>query len=218
MPEASTAAALRRSGVADLVRATRLIAVLRRVEPQARLLDLVDDLAADGVRIFEVTFDAPTAADDLVACRARLATVGRRDAVVGAGTVVTTAALEEAAAAGAAFVVGPTLDAGIVERAVGLGMPVIPGAYTPTEIDLAWRTGATFVKVFPASSLGPAHVRELRGPFPGIEMIATGGVDVTNARAFLDAGCVAVGMGGALVRADAAERRALVASVAPVAA
>jgi 2-dehydro-3-deoxyphosphogluconate aldolase/(4S)-4-hydroxy-2-oxoglutarate aldolase len=71
--------------------------------------------------------------------------------------------------------------------------------------------------VFPASSLGPAHVREIHGPFPDIEMIATGGIDTHAARAFLEAGCVAVGVGGALVAADRAERRALVAatSVAP---
>jgi 2-dehydro-3-deoxyphosphogluconate aldolase / (4S)-4-hydroxy-2-oxoglutarate aldolase len=68
------------------------------------------------------------------------------------------------------------------------------------------------VKLFPASSLDPAHVRELRGPFPDIELIATGGVDAASARAFLEAGCVAVGVGGALVRADAAERKALVAA------
>jgi 2-dehydro-3-deoxyphosphogluconate aldolase/(4S)-4-hydroxy-2-oxoglutarate aldolase len=216
MPAATAVASLRRSDVADLVRAARVIAILRRVDPQARLLDLVEGLAADGVRLFEITFDAPTAADDLVACRARLDAAGWREAVVGAGTVRTIGALEEAAAAGAAFAVGPTLDVGVVEQAVGLGVPAIPGAYSPTEIDLAWRSGATFVKLFPASSLGPSHVREMRGPFPDIELIATGGIDATNARSFLEAGCVAVGVGGALVRAEPAERRALLASIVPV--
>jgi 2-dehydro-3-deoxyphosphogluconate aldolase/(4S)-4-hydroxy-2-oxoglutarate aldolase len=216
MPDARAVTALRRSPVADLVRATRVIAILRRVEPQARLLDLVEGLAADGVRLFEITFDAPAAADDLVACRTRLDAGGWRDAVVGAGTVRTPEALQEAVAAGAAFAVGPTLDLGLVERAVGLGVPVIPGAYSPTEIDLAWRRGATFVKLFPASSLGPTHVREMRGPFPDIELIATGGIDATNARSFLEAGCVAVGIGSAIVRAEPGERRALLASIARV--
>jgi 2-dehydro-3-deoxyphosphogluconate aldolase/(4S)-4-hydroxy-2-oxoglutarate aldolase len=95
-------------------------------------------------------------------------------------------------------------------------VPVIPGAYSPTEIDLAWRRGATFVKLFPASSLGPTHVREMRGPFPDIELIATGGIDATNARSFLEAGCVAVGIGSAIVRAEPGERRALLASIARV--
>ena len=218
MPEASAVAALRRSAVADLVRSTRLIAILRRIEPQARLVELVAGMAADGVRVFEVTFDAPTAASDLVASRERLAAERVSDAIVGAGTIRSIASLEAAVDAGAAFGVGPTLDIEIVERALGLGLPVIPGAYSPTEVDHAWRAGATFVKLFPASSTGRAHVRELRGPLPEIELIATGGVDATTAREFLEAGCVAVGMGGALVRAEAIERRAIVASLAPVAA
>ena len=206
------AAALRHSPVADLIRSRRLIAILRRIEPQARLLELVASLAADGVHIFEVTFDAPSAADDLVAVRGRLAEIGRGDAIVGAGTVRTLEALDGAAGARAAFIVGPTLDLAVVDGALERGLPVIPGAYSPTEIAQAWERGATFVKLFPASSLSPAHVRELHGPLPEIELIATGGVDAASARGFLDAGCVAIGVGGALVRADAAERRAIVAA------
>jgi 2-dehydro-3-deoxyphosphogluconate aldolase/(4S)-4-hydroxy-2-oxoglutarate aldolase len=205
-------AALRHSPVADLIRSRRLIAILRRIEPQARLLELVASLADDGVRAFEVTFDAPSAVDDLVAVRDRLAEMGRGDAIVGAGTVRTIEALEGAAEAGATFIVGPTLDPAVVDGSLERGVPFIPGAYSPTEIAQAWERGATFVKLFPASSLSPAHVRELRGPFPDIELIATGGIDGASARAFLDAGCVAVGVGSALVRADAAERRAIVAA------
>jgi 2-dehydro-3-deoxyphosphogluconate aldolase / (4S)-4-hydroxy-2-oxoglutarate aldolase len=213
MPDPRAVDALRASPVAGLIRSTRLIAILRRIEPQDRLLDLVDALAGDGVRVLEVTFDAPSAAQDLVATRRRLAATGRDDVVLGAGTIRTADALRAAVDAGAAFAVSPTLDLGLVEQSIALGLPVIPGAYSPTEIDLAWRGGATFVKVFPASSLGPAHVREMRGPFPDIEMIATGGIDASSAGAFLAAGCVAVGIGGALTKADANERRALVAVV-----
>jgi 2-dehydro-3-deoxyphosphogluconate aldolase / (4S)-4-hydroxy-2-oxoglutarate aldolase len=216
VPDPDAASALRRSPVADLIRARRLIAILRRIEPQERLLDLVTALADDGVRAFEVTFDAATAGADLAAVRDRLASTGHaEEVVVGAGTIVSTDRLAEAVGCGAAFVVGPTLDLGIVERALDLGMPVIPGAYSPTEIALAWDSGATFVKVFPASSLGASHVREMRGPLPGIEMIATGGVDGQSARSFLDAGCVAVGIGGALVSAGPQERRAIVEAVGP---
>ena len=121
--------------------------------------------------------------------------------------------LEAAHDLGAAFAVGPTLDRGLIARSVELDLPFVSGAYSPTEVEHAWRAGATFVKLFPASSLGPTHARELRGPFPEIECIATGGIDATNARAFLEAGCVAVGVGSALVRAERAERRALVAAV-----
>jgi len=205
--------ALRHSPVADCIRRHRLIAILRRVEPRGRLLDLVSELAADGVRVLEVTFDAATAADDLVAVRERLRSDGA-DAVVGAGTIVDRDRLEAAVGAGAAFLVTPTLDVAIVEAGLERGIPVVPGAYSPTEIALAWHSGATFVKVFPVSSLGPAHIRELRGPLPDIELIATGGVDATNASAYLDAGCVAVGAGGALVKADRAARQALIAAAA----
>ena len=214
VPDPDAAAALRRSPVAELIRARRLIAILRRIEPQERLLDLVATLVDDGVLAFEVTFDAPTASADLAAIRARLAASGHgEDAVAGAGTIVSHERLDDAVACGAAFVVAPTLDLGIVERSVGVGVPVIPGAYSPTEIALAWESGATFVKVFPASSLGPRHIREVRAPLPDIEMIATGGVDASSARSFLDAGCVAVGLGGALVSATTDERRAIVQAV-----
>jgi 2-dehydro-3-deoxyphosphogluconate aldolase/(4S)-4-hydroxy-2-oxoglutarate aldolase len=214
MTPESSADACRRSAIADHVRATRLIAVLRRIEPQARLLDLVEALADDGIRTFEVTFDGPTAPQDLRAVRALLDAIGRADAIVGAGTIRSLDALDAARDAGATLAVGPSLDVEVVRRSIALGLPCIPGAYSPTEVDAAWRAGATFVKLFPASSLGPSHVRELRGPFPEIQTVATGGIDAANARAFLDAGCVAVGVGGALVRATPDERRALVAAVA----
>lgn len=212
MPDAN-AVALRRSSVADLIRSTRLVAILRRIEPRARLLELVAAMATDGVRVFEITFDAPEAADDLRACRSILDDVGQRDAIVGAGTVRSPETMTAARAAGAAFAVSPNLDTGLVIRSLELGLPFVPGAYSPTEVDLAWQAGATFVKLFPASSLGPTHARELRGPFPEIEYIATGGIDAGNARAFLEAGCVAVGVGSAIARAEPAERRALVAAV-----
>ena len=78
---------------------------------------------------------------------------------------------------------------------------------------MTWASGATYVKLFPASALGPTFVRELRGPLPDVALIPTGGIDGQNAAAFLSAGAAAVGIGGALVRADAATRRALVRAV-----
>ena len=170
-------------------------------------------LADDGARIFEVTFDAPTAATDLVACREALARAHGDACLVGAGTIRTVTALDAACDAGAQFVVSPLLDPVIVEAALRRGVPVIPGAFTPTEIDAAWRAGATFVKLFPASSVGPGHVRELRGPMPEVELIPTGGIDGSSGPAFLAAGAVAVGIGGAIVNASPADRAAIVAAV-----
>ena len=204
---------LRDSEVAAAIRRQRLIVVLRRVAPTERLVELVLSLADAGARIFEVTFDAPTAATDLVACREALGGTRAGAGLVGAGTIRTAAALDAACDAGADFVVSPLLDRAIVEAALRRGVPVIPGAFTPTEIDAAWRAGATFVKLFPASSVGPGHVRELRGPMPEVELIPTGGIDGSSGPAFLAAGAVAVGIGSAIVNASPAERASILAAV-----
>jgi 2-dehydro-3-deoxyphosphogluconate aldolase/(4S)-4-hydroxy-2-oxoglutarate aldolase len=203
---------LRTSAVAEAIRRERLIVVLRRVAPRELLLNLVDELAAAGAAIFEITFDAPSAAADLRACRSALAEA-TPERLVGAGTVRTAAALDAAIDAGADFAVSPLLDPPLIARSVSRGVPFLPGALTPTEIDAAWRAGATFVKVFPASSVGPGHLRELRGPLGEIELVPTGGIDATSAGAFLTAGAVAVGIGGALVNGDAAGRRAILDAV-----
>ncbi len=208
------AAALRASPVAELIRAERLVVVLRRVSPRDRLLALVDELANAGARIFEITWDAPDAADDLAALRESLAARQPDDrCLVGAGTIRSVDAVEVAMEAGAAFGVAPVWDPAVVQAALELGLPFVPGAYTPTEVDAAWRAGATFVKLFPGSSLGPGHVRELRGPLPEVETIVTGGVDATNGPAFIAAGAVAVGVGGSLVNGTPDERRTLIAAI-----
>lgn len=200
-----------RGGVAaEAIRRHRLIAVLRRVEPREALLRLVDELADAGVRVFEITLDAPEGADDLAAVRSRLA---GRHCLVGAGTILRTEQLDAARAAGADFAVAPILDLELLRRAAEAGLPFVPGAMTPSEAATAWGAGATFVKLFPASAVGPSFVRELRGPLPHVQLIPTGGIDASNAGAFLDAGAVAVGIGGAITRATVEERRALVASV-----
>lgn len=209
MPE-SDGTALRESSVATAIRTHRLIAILRRVEPRAALLALVDDLVDDGIQLLEITFDAAGAADDLRAVRAHLAERGRAAVAVGAGTILGAAALDAAIEAGAAFAVSPITDPGLIEHSVGAGLPFLPGALSPTEVASAWAHGATFVKIFPAASVGPTHLRELHGPFRDIELIATGGVDGANARAFLDHGAVAVGIGSWLARASSTDRRALV--------
>lgn len=204
---------LRTGPGAALIRRQRLIVVLRRVEPCDQLLALVDELADAGARLFEVTLDVRAAADALRACSVRLAERSDGPFLLGAGTVRTSEQLRTAQRAGAEFAVSPTFDRNLVRLAIIAGLPFVPGAATPTEVEQAWRCGATFVKLFPASSLGPSFVRELRGPLPEVETIPTGGVDASNVRAFLNAGAVAVGIGSALIRATADRRRALVASV-----
>lgn len=205
-----SADALRAGSVAATIRAHRLVVVLRRIEPRQVLLDLVAELVEAGARIFEVTMDAPSAGDDLSAVRDRFedGTI-----LVGAGTVLARAQLDTARAAGADFAVSPLLDPSLVASAIDEGLPFVAGAFTPTEVARAWQSGATFVKLFPASAVGPSFVRELRGPMPEVELIPTGGVDAANAGDFLGAGAAAVGIGGAITRADATARHELVASV-----
>jgi 2-dehydro-3-deoxyphosphogluconate aldolase/(4S)-4-hydroxy-2-oxoglutarate aldolase len=118
---------------------------------------------------------------------------------VGAGTVLSLEAARRAIDAGATFIVMPHLDVEIVEWAARLDIPAFPGCATPTEILAAWRAGAAAVKAFPASSLGPGFVRELRGPFPDIPLLPTGGVTLESAPAFIAAGAIGVGMGGWLI-------------------
>jgi 2-dehydro-3-deoxyphosphogluconate aldolase / (4S)-4-hydroxy-2-oxoglutarate aldolase len=207
-----SAESLRASDVAAAIRRERLVVVLRRVAPQARLITLVEELADAGARIFEVTFDAQEAADDLAACREALGGAGGEPVMFGAGTIRSADALDAAVASGADFGVSPSLHPSILAAALDRGLPFVAGALTPTEIDAAWRAGSTFVKVFPASSVGPGHVREIRGPMPEIELIPTGGIHATGAAAFLAAGAVAVGIGGAIVNASPGERAAIVAA------
>ncbi len=208
-----TPTSARTTPVADAIREHRLVVILRRVGPRDRLLALVDELAEAGARVFEVTLDAPEAAADLAALREHIVRPGATDGWVGAGTVRTTDDVRRAVDAGAAFAVSPVLDRAVLDVAIERDLPFVPGAYTPTELDAAWRAGAAFVKLFPGSSAGPAHVREVRAPLPEIELIVTGGIDASNAAAFLSAGATAVGVGSALLRATPQERRALIEAI-----
>lgn len=204
---------LRQSAVATLIRAHRLIVVLRRIDPPDRLIATIRDLGAAGARILEVTMDAADAAGAIRSVRASFPADDADEFLVGAGTVRTLEQLRAAIAAGADFGVSPVLDPVVMDEALAGGLPFVPGAYSPTEVDAAWRQGATFVKLFPASSLGPQHVHELRGPLGEVEVIPTGGIDASNAASFLAAGATAVGIGSALVTADAAARRAIMQAV-----
>jgi 2-dehydro-3-deoxyphosphogluconate aldolase / (4S)-4-hydroxy-2-oxoglutarate aldolase len=204
---------LRVGPLAEAVRRHRLIAILRRVEPQTALIELVDDLADAGVRIIEITFDSPSAAEDVGALRQRLD--GRTDGpfFVGAGTLLRAGQLDAAIGAGAQFCVSPVLALDLLATSLAAGVPFTATGMTSTEMNTAWNAGATFIKLFPASAVGPQFIRELRGPLPHIQIVPSGGVDASNAQAFLDAGAVAVGLSSALVRATSQERRALITSL-----
>lgn len=121
------------------------------------------------------------------------------NALLGAGTVTDLARAEAAIAAGATFLVTPNLDFDVIRMARAHGIPIMPGAMTPTEIWNAAAAGADYVKVFPASTLGPGFFRDIRGPFAHIPLMATGGINLENARDFIASGVDALGVGGALI-------------------
>jgi 2-dehydro-3-deoxyphosphogluconate aldolase/(4S)-4-hydroxy-2-oxoglutarate aldolase len=190
----------------DRIRAERVVAVLRRVPD---VDSVIEALVAGGIRIVEVTLDS----DDALGAIERARSTG--ELTVLAGTVRTARDVDAAVAAGAEACVAPALVPEMVERCQGLGVPAIPGALTPSELEAALALGAELVKLFPGSLVGPGYVREVLAPLAGLELIVTGGVDASNARAFLDAGAVAVGVGSALNSVDdvEGEARSLVAAV-----
>jgi 2-dehydro-3-deoxyphosphogluconate aldolase/(4S)-4-hydroxy-2-oxoglutarate aldolase len=178
---------LRRSDAAAAVRRERAVAIMRRLSPAA-VDQTVEALLRGGFGIVEFTLDS----EDALSSIARWRQSGR--ALVGAGTVRLHEQVDPAVEAGAQFLVAPTYDEAVVERALELGVPCIPGCLSPSEIDRAWHQGASFVKVFPGAVVGPQYLRAVLAPLRDVEIVVTGGVDESSARSFLDAGAVAVGV------------------------
>ncbi|WP_437280301.1 bifunctional 4-hydroxy-2-oxoglutarate aldolase/2-dehydro-3-deoxy-phosphogluconate aldolase [Sorangium sp. So ce375] len=157
-------------------------------------------LCAGGIEVVEITMTVP---DALSVMREIASRMGDR-VVVGAGTVLTADAARRCIDAGAEFIVSPGLDLEVIRAAHDLGKAVFPGALTPTEVIAAWSAGADTVKLFPCSAMGGAkYLRALRAPLPDVKMMPTGGVNLTTARDFIEAGAVALGVGGELVDAAA---------------
>ena len=174
-----------------------VIAILRGValDDAVAVADAVVDA---GVTALEVTADTPDAMSSIEAISERA-----DDALVGAGTVLDAETARAAQLAGAEFLVTPTVNADVIETANRYGTPVAVGAYTPTEALEAYQAGADAVKVFPAKTGGPDHVAAIDGPLPQIPLVPTGGVDAGNAGEYVRAGAVAVGVGSAIVDAEA---------------
>ena len=178
-----------------------VVAVLRGVEAD-QLIGIADALREGGVTAVEITADTPAVAEKI----ADVAGAFGDEVVVGTGTVLDGETARTTLLAGAEFVVSPSLHEDVIETCNRYGAVSAPGVMTPTEAVRGYEAGADFVKVFPAKTVGPAHVGAMKGPLEQIPMMPTGGVTPDNAGAFIDAGAFAVGAGGALVDYDAAER------------
>jgi 2-dehydro-3-deoxyphosphogluconate aldolase/(4S)-4-hydroxy-2-oxoglutarate aldolase len=192
----SKAAALER------VHRSGVVAIMRHTEASLAV-EVAEAISRGGIDIVEVTLNTSGALAMIGELSKRL---GDR-MIVGAGTVLSPAAVRQAYDAGARFIVAPNTKPSVVALCNQLNIPVIPGAFTPTEVVAAWEMGADLVKVFPVSSVGPRYIKDLRGPLPDIPLVPTGGVNAENVSDYIRAGAFAVGGGSDLVEKALVDRR-----------
>ena len=187
-------ARLREVGIIPIIRATSADVAL----------PVAEALLQAGLPVVEITMTVPNAIDAIGAVAKRFA--GKM--LLGAGTVTDAHTAKRAVDAGAEFIVSPCLVREVIDAAQHANAAVLPGALTPSEVFEAFRTGGDMVKIFPAQSVGgAAYLRALRGPFPGIPLVPTGGVTLENIGEMFKAGASAVGVGSELISQDALARR-----------
>ena len=176
-----------------LLQQTPAIAVIRTAKiEQGRQMALA--VAAGGIQLIEITWNSDRPTELIQQLRLELP-----NCTIGTGTLLTLNQLKEAVAAEAQFLFTPHVDPVMIQTAVAHSIPIIPGALTPTEIVTAWQAGASCVKVFPVQAVGGAsYIKSLQGPLGSIPLIPTGGVTLENAKEFIAAGAIAVGLSGQL--------------------
>jgi len=185
---------VKKTGTINIIRETGVIAIMR-AKSSGQLIAAADAIKKGGVRAIEVTMTTPGALDVIAEAKARYGS----DVAFGAGTVLDPESGRAAILAGADFVVGPTLNLGLIALCNRYGIPVVPGCYTPTEILTGWEAGADLIKLFPASVGGPDLVKAILAPLPQVQIIPVGGVDLNTAAEFIRKGAVALGVGSDLV-------------------
>lgn len=177
-----------------ILRDTGVVAVLRARHARD-YAPVIESLQLGGVVSIELTLSTPGVWDELPLLLDRFS-----EAVeIGVGTVTTAAEAEAALDLGAAYIVTPITEPDVITACTRRGVPVFPGGLTPTELHTGWKLGATAVKVFPASTVGPGYVSQLRGPFPDIQVVPSGGVEIDDVPAWIRAGALAVSLGGPLL-------------------
>lgn len=177
----------------ELFNKAPLVGIIRNVSPEdvKRILPIYREA---GLTTVEITMNTPGATDMI-----RYALENEHYGLnIGAGTVCTKDDLDAALEAGAQFIVTPVLSKKVIKSCVKKGIPVFPGAYTPTEIFNAWSLGASMVKIYPATALGPGYIKDLKAPMNELKLLPTGGVSLENMEAFLKAGANGLGIGGQL--------------------
>lgn len=174
-----------------------VLGILRGIAP-AELDPVFETVIASGLEAVEITMNTQGAAGLIQKAVKRYG--GRL--MIGAGTVLDLKDLRTALKAGATFIVSPVLIPSVAAYCAKRKIPVFPGAFTPSEVYAAWQAGATMVKVFPAGFLGPDYFRELKGPFPAIELLACGGVTPANLPDYFRNGAGAIAVGSGVFRKD----------------
>lgn len=184
--------------IIETLRTQRILAIVR-LEHYDQALAVARALLAGGIHVLEFTLTGTGAYQAIESVRAEFG----ESIQVGIGTVLQRSQAEEAIQAGAQFVVTPVMHPVVIETCRSMSIPIICGALTPTEVLAAHTAGADLIKIFPARLGGPSYISDLLAPLPFLRLVPTGGVSVSNARAYLEAGAVAIGAGGNLVSASA---------------
>lgn len=181
----------------------KVVAIIRGFAPEV-CLRLAEAYAEGGIGLVEVTFNqkSPESWKDTAAAIAAIRERFAGTLRVGAGTVLTTEQLSMMEQAGGEYMITPNVNAALIRDCVSRGLVAMPGAMTPSEAVTAWEAGASFVKIFPAGTLGSGYVKALTAPLSHIPFLAVGGVSAANASDFMKAGCVGVGVGGNLTNKD----------------
>jgi 2-dehydro-3-deoxyphosphogluconate aldolase / (4S)-4-hydroxy-2-oxoglutarate aldolase len=192
--------------VLEIVSATRLVAIIR-LDDLSQTVSLSKALLAGGVVAQEFTLSNPKALEAIAEAKAALSEFSNGQATIGLGSVRNVDEAHAAIKAGAQFVVTPITKLDVIEVCKSAGIPIMPGAFTPTEIATAHEAGADVVKVFPARALGPTYIKDVLAPMPYLKLMPTGGVDLENMASFFKAGAVSVGVGGNLLDKKAIEAK-----------
>ena len=175
----------------------KIIAIIRGSKPKDAL-SIAKALIDGGIKVLEITMNSPKALSVIEEISSELGD----EIVVGAGTVLDSESARAALLSGAKFILSPTTDIETIRLTKRYGAVSIPAAFTPTEILNAYENGGDIIKVFPATALGPAYIKDLKGPLPQIPLLPTGGIDLNNISHYINAGAAGVGLGSSLVNAN----------------
>ncbi|MCG2590300.1 bifunctional 4-hydroxy-2-oxoglutarate aldolase/2-dehydro-3-deoxy-phosphogluconate aldolase [Rhodohalobacter sulfatireducens] len=192
---------MNRKEIVSTIEKQKAVAVIRI--PDSNLYEAVAEAMYEGgIRVSEITMTVPNA----ISLIKKAVANSPDDAIIGVGSVTNAEMTEKAVEAGAKFVVSPIMKKEIIDKANELDVPVMPGAFTPTEIQQAWDWGADIIKVFPANIVGMNFFKAVKAPLPHLKLMPTGGVSLTNGGEWIKAGACAVGVGSALLNKEAIKR------------